>query len=66
MIQSSHHHIMPDECTISNIDATLILQLAPAVKKDMFSYMDILSAIRMKRRKQAESIIRRVSCQMGK
>ena len=59
VIQRCHDHIVPDERTVSNRDAALILEAAAAVDEDMLPDAEILAAVRIERRKQAEALIDR-------
>ena len=48
---------MADQTSVSNGDPSLILELTSRIDEYVFSYCDILSAVSVKRRKKAKSII---------
>ena len=66
MIQRGKNNTMSDQRAIINKDTSLILKLTICVNEDVVSDGDILSEIRIERRKQSERLSHRFSNQFGK
>ena len=56
---------MADQGAVSDKNAALILKLATHVDKHVFSHMDVLSTVRVKRREQGKGLIYRPAGQFG-
>lgn len=50
MIERSKDYIMSDQAIVSQGNSSLILEMATSVDKYIFTYMDVLSKVRVKRR----------------
>ena len=54
MIERSKDYIMSDQAIVAQGNSTLILEMTTGVDKYIFTYMDVLSKVRVKRWKNTE------------
>lgn len=57
---------MPDQRPVSNLNSALILHLAAAVDKHVFSYDEIFPTVGIERRKQSKRIVCRPAVSLEK
>ena len=64
MVERGEHHIMPDETTVAQCHAAMILKMATGVDEDVAPDGDILAEIGVERRKHLEGLVHGFAEQM--
>lgn len=65
VIDGGQHDPVPNQRTVTDSDAALILKTATGIDEDVLSYGDIFSKISMERWKQGKRSVDGLSCQPG-
>lgn len=66
MIESGQYHVVPDEGTVFNENAALVLKLAAHIDEDVFSHMDVFAAVGIEGGEQSEGLVHRPPDQLRK
>ena len=57
MIDGGQHDMGTDEHPIADVNATLVLEMATAVDKNIFADVNVLTTFRIKRREHCEGFV---------
>ena len=65
MVQGSQYYIVTDQRSVTDGDASLILEPTAAVDEHVLSQSDVFAAVRIEGWEQAEGPVRRLACELG-
>ena len=66
MVESGKYHAVPDLATVAKCDATMVLEVATVVDKDILTQMYVLAEVGIERRKYPHRIGYGLSGKLGK